>query len=118
MPITTYKTIYTGNAHLVRQAVEIYEPNTDSYQPFVNGTFAVSFATAADGTGPIAGLQNIALAAATGEPGTYYTIIQASSLTSLVALAGTVIYQIVSGGPYNGLRDVTPLRVSSVRYAQ
>lgn len=118
MPIVTYKTIYTNNAHLVRQAIDIYEPTTDSYEPFVGGTFAVSFATAADGTGPITGLQNISLGSASGEPGTYYVVIQASSLAPLAALSGTIVYQIVTGGPYNGLRDVTPFRVAATRWAQ
>lgn len=118
MTITTYKTIYTGNAHLVRQAIEIYDPATDRYIPFTGGTFTVSFATSADGTGPITGLQNLPLAAVAGEPGSYYAVIPPGSLTPLVALVNTIVYQIVSGGPYNGLRDVTPFRVSTARWAQ
>ena len=58
------------------------------------------------------------MAAVAGAPGSYYAVIQAATLAPLAALAGTIVYQIVQGGPYNALRDITPMMVSAERYAQ
>ena len=118
MPVTTYKTIHTANAYLVRQAIEVYDPTSDSYNAVTSGTFTVSFATSSDGSGAIAGLQNLALAPATGEVGTYYRVVQSSTLAALVPYAGQVIYQIVSGGALADLQAVTPLLVTTPRWAQ
>lgn len=116
--VVTSKTIYVGNAHLTRQLVTVYDPATDSFVPYNGGQLVVSFARNADGTNPISGLQNLVLAPATGEPGTYYRVIETAELTGLAALVNTTIYQIVSGGPYNALRVATPMRVTAPRWAQ
>ena len=118
MPATTAKTIYTANAHLTRQAIEVYDQATDTFVPLTGGVFTVSFATSSSGAGPIAGLQALPMAAVAGAPGSYYAVIQAATLAPLAALAGTTVYQIVQGGPYNALRDITPMMVSAERYAQ
>jgi hypothetical protein len=118
MPATTAKTIYTANAHLTRQAIEVYDQATDTFVPMTGGTFTVSFATSANGSGPISGLQALPLAAVAGAPGSYFAVIQAATLAPLVALVGTIVYQIVQGGPFNALRDITPMMVSVDRYAQ
>lgn len=118
MAITTTKPIYPANAHLTRQVIEEYNPATNEYEPYTGASFVVSFAENADGTEPITGLQNLALAESGGEAGTYYRVITAAELAPIAALSGQVVYQIVTGGAYNGLRVVTPMRVSVPRYAQ
>ena len=118
MHTTTAKTIYPLNAHLARQSIEVYDPAVNRYVPFVGGSFVVSFATADDGTGPIAGLQNIPMAAVAGALGSYFVVIQSTTLAPLIALDGTTVYQIVSGGPSAALRVTTPMVVNVVRYAQ
>jgi hypothetical protein len=117
MTVVTTKPIYPANAHLTRQVVEIYNSTTNAYEPYTAGNLAVSFAAAADGTSPIAGLTNLPLSAA-GVSGTYYRVITSAQLTPLAALSGTVVYQIVSGGTDAAYRVVTPMRVSVPRWAQ
>ncbi len=116
MAISTYKPIYIGNAYLVRSFVELYEPSTDTYDPYTGAGIVVSFARNSDGTNPIAGLQNLAMA--TEATGIYHRVLSPADLTGITALAGQIIYQIVGGGPYNGLKAVTALKVSQPRWAQ
>lgn len=117
MTVVTTKPIYPANAHLTRQVIETYNSLTNAYEPYTAGNLAVSFASNADGTSPIAGLQNMALSAA-GVSGTYFRVITAAQLAPLAALAGTVVYQIVAGGTDTAYRAVTPMRVSVPRWAQ
>jgi hypothetical protein len=118
MAIVTVKPIYPANGHLTRQAIEQYNPATDRFEPYTGGNLRVSFARNADGTNPVTGLQNLELTNVSGQVGSYYRIVNASELSPLVALANTVVFQIVTGGPYSALRVVTPMRVTVPRYAQ
>lgn len=118
MAIVTTKPIYPANAHLTRTEVEQYNDATDTYGPYSGGLIKVSFARNADGTNPIAGLQNLELAETAGVAGTYYRVVSASELSPIAALTGQTIYQIVFGGPYDALRVVTPMVVTAPRYAQ
>ena len=116
MTVVTYKPIYTGNAYLVRSYVDTYDPATDSYTPYTGSGMVVSFAQNADGTSPLAGLQNLPMGSES--PGVFHTIISPASLSGLPALLNQIIYQIVSGGPYNGVKAVTALKVQQPRWAQ
>ncbi len=116
MAVMTYKPIYVGNAYLVRSCVETYVPADDAYEPYTGGGILVSFARNSDGTNPITGLQNLAMN--TDVSGVFHRVLSPAELTGLPALVGQVIYQIVTGGPYNGLRAVTALKVSQPRWAQ
>jgi hypothetical protein len=116
----TYKQISPSNAYLVRQQIERYDAATNSYIPWTGGApnVSVGFYTNDDGTGGIAGLTGLPMDEVAGAAGTYVFIVPSSLLTPLVALDGTVIYQIVTAGASSNLHVVTPLRVTVPRWAQ
>ena len=116
--VITAKPIYVSNAHLVRQVIEEYSPATDDYIPYTGGVFTVSVCEQADGTDPINGLVDLAMAPVPGAPGTYYRELSGTETAALAAFAGVVVYQIVAGGAYADYRVVTPMTVAAPRYAQ
>lgn len=122
-PIGTQKVIFIGNAHLVRQRVQYYDPTSDTFLPW-SGPGTVSICTSSsDSAGvttytPIAGMGPFNLIQ--GLNGILYYEIP----TSVVALLNTdayinsVVYQVVIAGNSQELQSVQPLFVSPSRFPQ
>ena len=113
--MTPTKTIYVGNAYLVRQEVRGWDATQNGFALASGLTLAVTFAEQSDGTGPITGMTAISMPELGLFPGIYAATITGTVTAGLTAYADTVIYQIVSGGPDNAIRVVTPLRVTIPR---
>lgn len=111
------KTIYLGNAYLVRQALLQYVAASDSFTPWTGATVTVTFATNADGTGAVSGLTGLALAAVSGAAGSYFLVLTAAQVGNLAAYAGQTVYQIVTGGAASEVKTVVPLLVATPRFA-
>jgi len=119
MTVVQSKTINPANAYLVRSQITRWFSTTNSFEKWTGlTTLVVGFYEDALGTNGIAGLTNIAMTESS-VLGTYYAIVSAASTTPLgVSYNNETIYQIVSGGPNNEIKVVTPLVVTQPRYTQ
>jgi hypothetical protein len=117
--VAQHKTINPANAYLVRSTITRYNPTTNAFEPWTGlTTMVVGFYKDALGANGIAGLTNISMTQSS-VVGTYYAVVSASSTAPLATLYNNeLIYQIVSGGPSNEIKVVTPLLVTQPRYAQ
>lgn len=117
--VAQHKTINPANAYLVRSSVTRYSSTTNKFEPWTGlTTLVVGFYEDALGTTAIAGLTNIAMTESS-VLGTYYAVVSAASTTPLgTSYNDEIVYQIVSGGPSNEIKVVTPLLVTQPRYAQ
>lgn len=118
-PIYNHKTINPANAYLVRSQIRRWLSTTNTFELWTGlDNMTVGFYTDALGTNGIAGLTNLQMAESSVQ-GTYFAIVSAASTTPLgVTYNNETIYQIVSGGPSNEIKVVTPLVVTQPRYAQ
>lgn len=118
---TTYnhKTINPNNAYLVRSQIRRWMSATNTFDLWTGlSNLTVGFYTDALGVNGIAGLTGRSMTESS-VLGTYYNIVSAAS----TAILGTTynnqtVYQIVTGGPNNEIKVVTPLVVTQPRYAQ
>jgi hypothetical protein len=119
MAIEQHKQINPANAYLVRSVVTRWSSTTNKFEPWTGLTsLVVGFYQDGLGTIPITGLTNIAMTESS-VLGTYYAVVSATSTTPLGTLYNNeIVYQIVSGGPSNEIKVVTPLLVTQPRYAQ
>lgn len=117
--MTVSKTIQPNNAYLVRTKVTQWSSTTNTYVPWTGlSTMKAGFYTDALGTTGIANLTNLAMSEVTAT-GVYYVVVSAA-LTAVLGTTynNTTVYQIVTGGPNNELKVVTPLAVTQPRYAE
>jgi hypothetical protein len=116
---TVSKTIHPNNAYLVRSVVTFWSSSTNTFQAWSGlTTMAVGFYADALGTTSIAGLTGLGMSEV-NTSGVYYVIVPAANTAILgTNYNGSTIYQIVTGGPSNEIKVVTPLVVTQPRYAQ
>lgn len=116
---TISKTINPNNAYLVRSEVKLWSSSTNQFQSWSGlTTMAVGFYTDALGTQSIPGLVGLGMSEVNNS-GVYYVIVPAANTAILgTTYNGSTIYQVVTGGPSNEIKVVTPLRVTQPRYAQ
>lgn len=118
---TTYnhKIINPANAYLVRSQVRRWLSTTNTFELWSGlQNMTVGFYQDALGATGIAGLTNLSMTESS-VLGTYFAVISAASTAPLaVSYNNETIYQIVSGGPSNEIKVVTPLVVTQPRYAQ
>lgn len=119
MAVAQHKQINPDNAYLVRSTITRWSSTTNRFEPWTGLTsLVVGFYEDGLGVDGIAGLTNIAMTESS-VAGTYYAVISAASTAPLgSAYANELIYQIVSGGPSDEIKVVTPLLVTQPRYAQ
>lgn len=117
------KAIHPHNAHLARQYLTKFDPETNTFIAWDDATdVEVLYATDEQGNDPIASMGPFPMAAmdAGALPGWYYRIVP-SSVTALLdtaALRGTRIWQLVTGGSNDEFRVATPFVVTEPRYAE
>jgi hypothetical protein len=110
------KTIFLGNAYLVRQELRVYSPITDEFAVWTGQPATVTIATDAAGTSPVAGLSALVMAESSATPGVYYRVLTPTEVANLAALAGQTVYQITVAGSASEMRAVLPLLVATPRY--
>lgn len=117
--VYNHKIINPANAYLVRSQIRRWISTTNTFELWTGlSNLVVGFYTDALGTTGIAGLTNLSMTESTVQ-GTYYAIVSAASTAPLgTSYNNQTIYQIVSGGPSNEIKVVTPLVVTQPRYAQ
>lgn len=116
MPIAAVqKPIYLGNTFLVRQALTVYDPDTNGFIPLAGGEVTCRLSAAADGSTTISGTGPFPMAEAPGAAGTYYYVYPESVVGLLAALVDTLVYLVVEAGTYDELKDVQPLLVQAAR---
>ena len=114
---TATKTIFAGNAYLVRQEIRGWDAITNGFVLASGLTMSATFAVGSDGSGPIAGMTGVPVSELSLFPGIYAATITGTATATLGQYVGQVIYQIVTGGADNAIRVVTPLYVDTVRPA-
>lgn len=116
---TVSKTIHPNNAYLVRSEIKFWSSSTNQFQAWTGlTTVAVGFYADALGTQSIAGLVGLGMSEVNNS-GVYYVIVPAANTAILgTNYNGETVYQIVTGGPTNEIKVVTPLVVTQPRYAQ
>jgi len=119
MTVAQSKIINPANAYLVRSQITRWSSTTNQFEKWTGlTTLVVGFYEDALGTTAISGLTNIAMTEST-VVGTYYAVVSSASTAPLgVSYNNETIYQIVSGGPNNDIKVVTPLVVTQPRYTQ
>lgn len=116
MTVAEAKPIYRANAHLVRQQLQFLTPDA-KWVPYTIPPASVFLSltptgSAIAGLGPFTAAYNAA-----GE--LVYTIPAATVTAGLAALPdGGIVYQVVTAGPNNEYKGVTPLRITAPRYVR
>jgi hypothetical protein len=121
-PVALLKSIFVGNAYLVRQQIRVYDAVLDQWVSWTSGPATVTLCTASVGVGgvvtyaAIAGLGPFSLVL--GLSGTWFYEIPTSAVSLLngAPYLGATIYQVVKAGALNELQNVQPLLVSPSRY--
>lgn len=116
MSIEQRKTLYLGNAWLVRQELRYYEPMADEFNVWSGQTATVTFATDAAGANPIANLSALAMTEVVANPGVYYRVVSSALVANLAQYAGQTVYQITTAGSAAELKAVLPVIVAQPRY--